>query len=237
VLTAVSLAGLGFTTLGERRLRALLFALVAFAAGALLSAAIFHLLPESFEELGSTKAGLTVVGGFSAFFFLERVLQWRHCHDGHCDVHPYTTLSLLGGAIHNLVDGVIIGGAFLVNPGLGIATTVVILAHAIPQEMGDFAILVHGGYPVRKALLSNLVSSLPSVLGAMVAFFGLVRNPDLVPFLMAFAAGNFIYVGSSDLVPELHKQPGLKKALVAMALFLLAVGIVATIGAFGAHGH
>jgi len=237
LLCGVSLSGAGLLALGDKRLKPLLFAMVAFAAGALIAASLFHLLPEAFDQAGPTVAGLTVVAGFVSFFFLERLLHWRHCHKGHCDAHPYTALSLAGGAIHNFVDGVIIAGAFLVNVHTGITATLVILAHALPQELGDFAILVHGGYPYRKALLFNLLSSASSLLGAVTCYFGLVEHLQLVPYLMAFAAGNFLYVGSSDLVPELHKQVGLRKALIAMALFLLAVAVVAGIGEISGGHH
>ena len=237
LLSLVSLVGVFFAGLRAERLRTVVFVLVAFAAGALLSAAFFHLLPEAYEHVGYLGGSTAVLVGLSSFFVLEKFLHWRHCHDGHCDGHPYTTLSLLGGALHNLLDGLVIGGSFLVSPALGVSTTMVIIAHALPQELGDFGILVHGGYRRGRALLLNLLTSLPSLAGAALAYFGMVGRAHWIPYLMGFAAGTFIYVGSSDLIPEIHKEQNLRKTALAFVFFLLAVVLLLVVAMHGEHEH
>ena len=237
LLCLVSLVGVFFAGLGTARLRTVVFVLVAFAAGALLSAAFFHLLPEAYEHVGYLGGSTAVLVGLSSFFVLERFLHWRHCHDGHCDGHPYTTLSLMGGALHNLLDGFVIGGSFLVSPGLGVSTTVVIIAHALRQELGDFGILVHGGYGKARALLLNFLTSLPSLAGAALAYYGMVGRTHWIPYLMGFAAGTFIYVGSSDLIPEIHKEQNLRKTALAFAFFILAVLLLLFVAMHGEHEH
>jgi len=237
LLCLISLVGVAFAGLGAERLKTVVFVLVAFAAGALLSAAFFHLLPEAYEHIGYRGGSIAVLVGLSSFFVLERFLHWRHCHHGHCDGHPYTTLSLMGGALHNLLDGFVIGGSFLVSPALGVSTTVVIIAHALPQELGDFGILVHGGYGKARALALNFLTSTPALLGAALAYFGLAGRAHWIPYLMGFAAGTFIYVGSSDLIPEIHKEQNLKKTALAFVFFLLAVTLLLIVASHGEHEH
>jgi len=238
LVSMLSLAGIAFVALGREVRGTVLFVMVAFAAGAMMAASFFHLLPEAAEGLGSFRAGMVTLVGFSCFFILERFLHWRHCHKGgHCDVHPYTTLSIVGDALHNFLDGIVIGSAFLVDTGLGISATVVIAAHELPQELGDYAILVHGGHSHRKALGLNLASALTAVAGAVLAWIGLAEHGELIPYVMAFAAGNFIYVSSSDLVPELHKEQDLRRAGLAFAFFLAAVVLMGFFAAGGGGGH
>lgn len=237
LVSMLSLAGIAFVTLGRKILNTVLFVMVAFAAGAMMSASFFHLLPEAAEGIGSFRAGVVTLVGFSCFFILERFLYWRHCHKGgHCDVHPYTTLSLVGDAVHNFLDGIVIGSAFLADTALGVSAAVVIAAHELPQELGDYAILVRGGHTHRKALWLNFASALTSVAGAVLAWIGLADHHELIPYVMAFAAGNFIYVSSSDLVPELHKEQDVRRAALAFAFFLAAV-VMMGFFAGGGSGH
>ncbi len=238
-ISLLSLAGIGFVAVGRKARGTVLFVMVAFAAGAMMAASFFHLLPEATEGIGSFRAGMVTLSGFSFFFILERFLHWRHCHKGgHCDVHPYTTLSVVGDALHNFLDGIVIGSAFLADTTLGISTTFVIAAHELPQELGDYAILVHGGHSHRKALGMNFASALTSVAGAVLAWVGLADHHELIPYVMAFAAGNFIYVSSSDLVPELHKEQDLRRAGLAFAFFIAAVVLMGlTAGGGAGHAH
>ncbi len=239
-LALLSLAGVGFVALAGKARQTVLFVLVACAAGAMMAGAFFHLLPEANAALGSFTASVALFVGFGTFFLLERILYWHHCHQGHdCEVHPYTTLSLVGDAIHNLLDGIVVGGAFLLDPLLGWGTTMIIAAHELPQELGDYAILIHGGHSQRKALLLNLLTGLTGVLGAILAWFGFSQHVGWVPYLMAFAAGNFIYVSAADLIPELHKEHNTKKALVAFFFFVLAASVMAGMAHLheDSHGH
>lgn len=230
-VSALSLCGVALMAFGGQRRRSLIFVMVAFAAGAMMATSFFHLMPEAVEELGHFRAAVAAMSGLLFFFILERFLHWRHCHHGECEVHPYTTLSLVGDTLHNFLDGLVIGAAFLVSPGLGLGATAVIAAHELPQELGDFAVLIHGGYSKRRALALNLLTGLAAVLGAVVAYIGMAGHRDWIPYVMGFAAGNFIYISAADLIPELHRERDHKKAIAAIFFFVLAVVIMAAFAA------
>ena len=163
--------------------------------------------------------------GFILFFVIERFLHWHHCHKEQCDVHAVSYLILFGDAIHNFIDGLIIAAAFLVNISLGIITTLVVVSHELPQELGDFGVLVYGGFERKKALLYNFIAQLTSILGGITGFF-LIGSTGAAVYLLPFAAGGFIYIAASDLIPELHKQESMKKAVGAFAFFLLGIAFI-----------
>jgi zinc and cadmium transporter len=228
---------IGAVTLGlsEKTLKKLLLILVAFSAGALLSGALLHLMVESFEHLSATTSFIYFIAGFVIFFLVEKFLYWHHCHKGGtCEVHPYTYLILFGDGIHNFIDGLVIAASFVVNPGFGLITTLLIIAHEIPQEMGDFGILVYGGMRKLRALAYNFVSQLTCVVGGIVGFFAATSIQPLVPFLLPFAAGGFIYIAASDLIPELHREPDLRKSMLTFMVFMVGiaflVGLKLTLG-------
>nr|MCK4930304.1 ZIP family metal transporter [Nanoarchaeota archaeon] len=156
-------------------------------------------------------------------FVLEKFLFWRHCHKEHCEVHTFTYLNLIGDGLHNFIDGAIIAASFLVDFSLGISTTLAVIFHEIPQEIGDFCILIYGGWERKKALIFNFISALMAVIGALAVYFFSNQISDLIPILLSFAAGGFIYIAASDLIPELHKEPNLKKSLVSFSFFLLGI--------------
>lgn len=210
----------------EKFFNKLLMVLVAFSAGALLSGAFFHLLPESLEELAAMNVFAYLMVGFILFFIVERFLHWHHCHQhgGKCAVHPVSYLILLGDGVHNLIDGIIIGVSFFVSVPFGIITTLLIIGHEIPQELGNFGVLVYGGFGKTKALIFSFISQLTCVIGGIAAFFFSKSIQGAVPFILPFAAGGFIYIAASDLIPELHKEPKLKKSLISFGFFI--VGIV-----------
>jgi zinc and cadmium transporter len=165
--------------------------------------------------------------GLIIFFIVERFLHWHHCHKGEkCAVHPVSYLVLIGDGIHNFIDGIIIGASFLVSVHFGMITTMLILAHEIPQELGNFAVLVYSGFGKTKALLFNFLAQLTCVVGGIVGFFLSSKVQGVIPFILPFAAGGFIYIAASDLVPELHKEPKLKKLLLSFAFFLLGIGVM-----------
>jgi len=202
----------------------ILMALVAFSAGALIAGAFFHIMPESLEEgVEPMNLFIIVIFGFALFFIFEKFLYWHHCHEGECKVHPYTYLILFGDGIHNFIDGLIIAAAFLVDTGFGIITTFMIISHELPQELGDFAVLVHGGMKVNKALIYNFISQLTAVLGGVIGFFIGTSIEEFVPFILPFAAGGFLYIGASDLIPQLHNEKSVKKSLLSFTLFILGV--------------
>lgn len=220
----LSLAGaLTFSISGKMLSRLSLF-MVAFSTGALIGGAFFHLLPEAVEVRPGLAPFVFLIIGISVFFVLERYLKWHHCHEeGVCEVHTFTQMSLIGDAVHNFIDGLVIVSAFSVSVELGVVTAVAMAAHELPQELGDFGILIHGGFSRSKALAWNFISSLAAIAGTIVGYFLIDYSDKIVGFLLPFAAGGFIYIAMSDLVPELHKEPKISRSLVNFLLFGLGI--------------
>lgn len=204
---------------------ALLPWLVSYAVGALLGISLMGLLPESLESLPSNHVFATLLGGILLFFVLEKLVLWRHCHTHDCEVHESTVASVMvGDAFHNFVDGAVIAAAVLTSVPLGVSTAVAVAAHEIPQEIGDFAILLHAGYSRGKALWLNLLSALASALGAVSAFLAFDMTPKLLPYFLSLAAASFLYVAMADLIPGLHR--GRTDASSLRQIILIALGIV-----------
>lgn len=222
VNSLIALVGVFSLWCREETLKKILFILVAFSAGALLGGAFFHLAAESLEILETNTMFILLIAGFSVFFLMEKFLYWHHCHNGVCDVHPYTYLILFGDGIHNFIDGLIIAASFLVNPVFGTVTTLIIISHEVPQELGDFGVLVHGGMEKGKALCYNFISQLASILGGIIGFF-LAGLGGFQAFLLPFAAGGFIYIAASDLIPELHKEIEKKKSILSFGFFIIGI--------------
>jgi zinc and cadmium transporter len=230
VVSLVSLIGLFTISLNIYRLRKVIFILVALAIGALLGDAFIHLIPEAYEGLpGSPIVPLLVIAGIFSFFVLEKLLDWHHHNHGHDEseehsIKPVGRMVLVSDGLHNLFDGVIIGASFLISREVGIASTIAILLHEIPQEIGDFGVLLHAGYTKTRALLVNFFSALLAVLGVIFVIIVGEIATSIVPYVLPYAAGVFIYIASSDLVPELHKRHGIKNALYEIVAVLIGVG-------------
>ncbi len=213
--------------------------LISFAIGALLGAAFLDVLPEAVVASGDATATMTtVLAGILGFFILEKLVLWRHCHIESCEGHePHFgdhgdhgrsgLMILVGDTFHNFVDGVLIAAAFIGDPQLGIVTALAIIAHEIPQEVGDFLILLHSGYSKARALLFNLLSSLATLVGGVLAWFALSVVESVVPTLLALAAANMIYVAVADLIPGLHKRPEL--GATVQQVLLIGAGIAAIV--------
>jgi zinc and cadmium transporter len=210
--------------------------LVSFAVGTLLGGAFLGLLPEALERAESLPVFSTVLAGVVLFFILEKWVLWRHCHDSECPVDRVAgELILLGDAIHNFFDGIVIAASFLSAPALGISSALAVVAHEVPQEVGDFAILLHSGYGKGRALLYNLLSSSTTLAGAVVAYFALSSVERVVPYVLAVSAASFLYIAMSDLVPALHRAISLRKAAVQVAFIVIGILTMATIRTV-AHG-
>lgn len=227
-VSLVSLVGVSLLALGERRLQRYLSLIVAFAAGTLLGDVFIHLLPEALESIyaqgDESVWGLYVLGGFVGSFVIERFVHWHHCrHEGH-HAHRMATMNLVGDSVHNLFDGVAIAAAFAVSAPVGIATTVAIILHEIPQELGDFGVLLYSGYSRRRALLANLVTALTSILGAIIASVMIDTVEAIEIPLILIAAGNFVYIAATDIMPELNRHDSVKRGLAHLGA--LVVGIV-----------
>ncbi|BAZ95002.1 ZIP family metal transporter [Thiohalobacter sp. COW1] len=239
---ALSVIAAGAYLLFPERVRtALLPHLVSFAIGALLGAAFLALLPHALASPGIDDYHIisgTVLLGVLGFFLLEKLVLWRHCHEAHCEVHAVDepeahdhghspaagTLILVGDAVHNLVDGVLIGAAFLTDIHLGIVTSLAVAAHEIPQEVGDFAILLNNGYSRLRAFVFNIISSLATLVGGVIAYVSLKQAEAALPFVLAIAASSFIYVAVADLIPGLHKR--VHAAATAQQVVLIAAGVL-----------
>ena len=237
----LSVLGAALLALNARSVR-YVGAMVSYAIGALLGAVFLEILPEAIK-LSSNVASMsaTLLGGILLFFILEKLVLWRHCHHDHCEAHEPPAvvehdhgrsglMIMVGDTFHNFVDGIIIAAAFLTDIQLGIVTSMAIIAHEIPQEVGDFAILLHSGYSKIKALKLNLISSFASVAGAVLGYYTLQTMQSWISFLLALAAASMIYVAGADLIPGLHKRTKLSDTIQQVVLILLGVGSVALMG-------
>ena len=227
VVSLVAFIGILFIGLNEAFLRRILMALVGFASGSLIGGAFIHLLPESLEETGQVIFYYVIVG-IVFFFIMEKFLYWRHCHEGKCPVHIFAYLNLIGDGVHNFIDGMIIAASFILSYDLGIATTLAVIFHEIPQEIGDFGVLIYGGIGKRKALAYNFVSALTAIAGALVTYH-LAYIQGIEQFLVPFAAGGFIYIAATDLMPELHKKYGAKESVIQLVAILTGIGLMSAL--------
>lgn len=229
-VSLVSFSGLFVLWMDLERLQAVVPYLVALAVGVLLGDAFIHLIPDAVARSGSVSAVcMTVLLGVFAFFLLEKLVRWRHDHriaPAAADIRPLARMNLVGDAIHNFVDGILIAGSFLVDPVLGFTTTFAIVAHEIPQELGDVGALVYGGYPPRQAVLYNFYCSLTVLAGVLFTVaLGQIAQASLI-YLLPVAAGGFIYIAASDLIPALHERSTLANLVGQAGSFGLGIGFM-----------
>ncbi|MBI5390551.1 ZIP family metal transporter [Candidatus Woesearchaeota archaeon] len=231
LVSVISLIGILTFGIQPERLKGMLIYMISFAAGALLGDAFFHLLPEIVNKNGfTTQISLAVLFGIGFSFFVEKVIHWRHCHLPITPHHHHAValMNLFGDAVHNFIDGLVIAASYLAGIQVGIATTIAVILHEIPQEIADFGVLVHGGFSRGKALWVNFLTALTAVIGTVVGLWLGTSSGNLTAVLVPFAAGGFIYIAGSDLIPELHKEPALKSSMLQLAMFFL--GILVMIG-------
>jgi zinc and cadmium transporter len=232
---ALSVLAAGVLALSARR--TWVPVLISYAIGALLGAAFLEVLPNAVEASGSASAtASTVLAGILGFFVLEKLVLWRHCHEETCEAHEIHghggdhsrsgLLILVGDTFHNFVDGVLIAAAFMQSIPLGLVTALAMIAHEIPQEVGDFLILLHSGYSRLRALLFNLLSSLATLVGGLLAYFALSAVEGAVPVLLALASSSMIYVAVADLIPGLHKSPQIGATIQQVLLIALGIGSI-----------
>jgi zinc and cadmium transporter len=211
--------------------------LVSFAIGALLGASFLEIIPHAFEKGDPQHVASAILGGIFAFFVLEKLLIWRHCHTEDCEVHDTGhdrgrsgLLIVVGDTVHNFLDGVLIAAAFLQSTELGIIAAIAIIAHEIPQEVGDFLILLHSGYTRSRALAMNIMSSAATVVGGVLGYFGLQFFAGLEPTLLGIVAASMIYVAVADLIPGLHRRPQLRDTASQALLIALGIGTIVAAG-------
>ena len=217
--------------------------LISYAIGALLGAVFLEILPHAFEQSGSAhNLAAVILGGILFFFVLEKLVLWRHCHTEECEAHDHHVdandhgrsgmMIMVGDTIHNFVDGILIAAAFMADTGLGIVTALAIIAHEIPQEVGDFVILLHSGFSKAKAFAFNLISSGATLLGGLLAYYALRSLQDWVPTLLGLAAASMIYVAVADLIPGLHRRPELRATVEQVVLICVGIGSIALVRFF-----
>lgn len=200
---------------------------LSYATGTLLGAAFLGMIPAALGQTDATRVSATVLGGIVLFFLLEKLVIWRHCHTRECEVHGRAApLILIGDAVHNAIDGVVIAAAFHTDVSLGVAAGLAVVGHEIPQEVGDFAILLDAGYSRRKALVLNTLSATTTLPAAVAAYFWLAQAAGAVPYLLAISAASFIYIATADLIPDLHHQTAPAASLRQVALLLGGIGTI-----------
>jgi len=226
VVSLISIVGIITLGLNIERLNKVMTFLVSLAAGSLLGDAMIHLLPEIAEETGFTLAiSIYFLLGIFVFFILEKFIHWQHCHavPEKKHVHSFALMNLVGDGLHNFIDGLIIGGSYLVSIPIGLATTVTVIIHEIPQEIGDFGVLIHGGFTKGRALFFNFLTALTAVAGAIIALVVGSSAPGFITFIAPFTAGGFIYLAMADLIPELHKETKPMNSLIQIFGILLGI--------------
>jgi len=224
--------------LKEKLINKILIFLVSFSAGALIGGAFFHLIPEAINEVGVEegpilKIFLYLVSGFCIFFILEQFIRWHHHHTTqHPEIKSFSYLILIADGIHNFIDGLIIAGSFIISFPMGLVTVLAVALHEIPQEIGDYGILVHGGFNKVKALFLNFASAIVIIPGGILGFFLYERIGEQIIFLLPFAAGNFIYIAASDLIPEIKQEGNFKKSAISFLVFLTGIVLMLLIKLF-----
>lgn len=230
IVSGVSLVGIITLGLKEQFLKSILFYLVSFSAGALLGDVFIHLLPEMGAVGFGVREGVYFICGILVFFVLERFILWHHSHGNHEEkIHSVVYLTMVGDSLHNFIDGLVIAASFLVSVPLGIASTLAVIFHEIPQEIGQYAILIHGGWSKSKALWYNFLSALTSVAGAVIVL-AFARHLEGAPtLLLAFSGASFIYIAMSDLIPELHQEIGVRRSIIQFIWFILGIVLMAAL--------
>ncbi len=239
----VAFVGILFVFAGVEKIKKYIYYFISFSVGTFLGVIFFDLLPEAIELTENEKAPLWVLAGFIAFYLLGRFLFWFHHHeDEHCD-HEHTdkkstaTMILTADFVHNFVDGIVIAVAFMADTHLGIVTTVAVLLHEFPQEMSDFFVLIRSGMSKARALFFNFLSSVSTLAGALLGYFALGSAEGMVGPLLGIAAGNFLYIAASDLLPELHRKENTGKKVVQVAILFLGIAIIFAVSNLVGHGH
>lgn len=230
IVSLISFVGVLALAINIKRLNKIILYLVSFAAGTLLGDAFIHLIPELIEKNSFTlQTSFMILGGIVIFFTLEKFIHWQHCHIPQTEkhTHPFAITNLVGDGVHNLLDGLIIGASYIVNIQLGIATTIAVIFHEIPQEIGDFGVLIQGGFSKGKALLFNFFSALAAIIGGVFAVIATGIAPAIAEYVIPLAIGGFIYIAGSDLIPELHKNFETKKSIIQIIAFVAGIAVMA----------
>ncbi|HIH13352.1 TPA: ZIP family metal transporter [Candidatus Woesearchaeota archaeon] len=235
IVSLVSFVGVLSLTLGQKSLDKILLILVSLSAGALFGDALIHLLPEAAQEGFTLSISLLAILGILTFFVLEKIIHWQHCHlpiqkhKGMQHVHRLGIINLVGDGLHNFIDGLIIAGSYLVSIPVGIATTIAVIFHEIPQEIADFGVLLYAGFSKGKALLFNFLSATIAVVGALIGYFIGAGSQGFLQGLLPFTAGGFLYIAGSNLIPELHKECDTQDSVLHFLSLIAGIGLMAAL--------
>ena len=224
LVSLISFIGLFALSVNSKKIKRLLIYFISFSVGALLGDVFIHLIPELIEKNSfNLSTSIYILSGIGVFFILEKFIHWQHCHGNITNnhIHPFAYTNLIGDALHNFIDGTIIAASYFVSVQVGIATTIAVILHEIPQEIGDFGVLIHGGFTKAKALALNFLSAIASIAGAIltITIGKTIQNIELI--LIPITIGGFIYIAGSDLIPELHKETGIKKSIIQLISLIL----------------
>ena len=235
VVSLVSFIGVLTLVLKDVTIKKFMLYFVGFSAGALFGDAFLHLLPEIAESGITTTVSLCILSGVVVSFVIEKVIHWRHCHipASKKHPHPFAYMNLFGDAVHNFIDGLIITASYMVSIPVGIATTIAVIFHEIPQEIGDFGVLLQGGFSKKTALILNFVTATTAIVGVIVALLLSSYIQTSVVYIAAFAIGGFIYIAGSDLIPELHKKFSIRSSIFQIASILLGIAVMYALLAVG----
>jgi len=240
LVSLLSFTGILLLAMRANRLKQMVFILVSFAVGALFGNTFFILIPESFHQISDSQMiGMLVISGLIVMFILEKFIHWHHCHNvshDH-DAAPLGYISLITDSLHNFTDGVLIAAAWMASPEVGVATTLAVVVHEIPQEISDFGVLLHAGFSKRKAIFLNFVAACAAILGAVVTVMLGSVTEKLIVYILPFAAGGFIYLAGSDLIPELHRESSARKSMIQLAAILSGIVLMFFISLNHSHQH
>jgi zinc and cadmium transporter len=232
-VSLISFVGAFTLALSPKTVEKMLLSLVGLSAGTLIGGAFLHLLPEALNEMRAALGGdqsqetvmMMVIVGFVIFFILEKLL-WRHCHEEDCEIHTFAYLNLVGDGVHNFLDGLIMAAGFLAGVEIGLITTMAVAVHEIPQEIGDFGVLLHGGIKPKKALFYNFVTALTAIAGGILGYFVIPKIGNVDFYILPIAAGGFLYIAAADLIPELHKETRTSRTILAFGMFLAGIALM-----------
>ena len=240
VVSLLSFSGILLLSMRDKQLKKMIFILVSFAVGALFGNTFFMLIPESFHQIDDSQViGILVISGLIVMFVLEKFIHWHHCHNitHEHDAAPLGYISLITDSLHNFTDGVLIAAAWMASPEVGIATTLAVIVHEIPQEISDFGVLLHAGFSKRKALFLNFIAACSAILGGVLTLTLGSLSEKILVYILPFAAGGFIYLAGSDLIPELNREKSVKKSLIQFAAIIAGLALMFYISLHHEHHH
>lgn len=226
LISLASFIGIFTLTLNKKILEKSVFFMVALSVGGLMGGAFMHLLPESIEKIGGELSLIFALSGFFLFLLIEKIISWRHCHEVDCEIHSFAYMNLIGDGVHNFIDGLIMAASFIVSPAMGITSTLAIFLHEVPQEIGDFGVLIYAGFKRKTALFLNFLTALTAMVGGIIGYYFISSVGSITGPLLAFAAGGFIYIAASDLIPEIRKEKSIIKSIINFIIILFGLGLM-----------